>query len=557
MDIKIGTHGGDLKHIYTQDGEIKESNGNLNKETTTSGVKTGGDKLVKMESGTWSTSTQSKGSDTSNAITPVVLSNGQIVPTTKSSGSTVKPVYVDGGAIKPITGSKGNDTRPVYLDNGEIKETTFPQADVVGVDAQHKVVKTTVGDGLKVESNTLKVNYGNGIKLDTSDPKKIIADVTVSPSYTTGTQVANVKVGATDGIIKVPTATSSQLGLVKNGSNINNSSGTLSVPHAGDNLSNPGVLKTTKKSTVVGTDDSGNLKAATVTTGTSDDTTIASKGYVDEHTPIAGRLVEVDSPANGGTKVHVKVDNSLKNADGTVKPADFVGIGANGQLVAKTITVPTVPTAGFLLEDVGGVRKVKNQIESELGSIVDGAIVPLGLYKNGTTVQLALDFSSPTDEPSFHIGNVTGGGYTEIVPFWGQASIGDEYVTYPTTVGGTVTKGNMTITKTTNTSGVNVYQYDIAIPRFVDGIRLLTVDFCCAGDNENSADMRVWLINGSAAVNIAKVHSFSYGYKSDGEQVNSNRYSSYQGILPIKSGVDIRFVSSEKLRHAHILLFNR
>lgn len=209
-----------------------------------------------------------------------------------------------------------------------------------------------------------------------------------------------------------------------------------------------------------------------------------------------------------------------------------------------------------MLEDVGGVRKVKNQIESELGSIVDGAIVPLGLYKNGTTVQLALDFSS-TDEPSFNTGNVTGGGYTEIVPYWGWTLAGGEYVTYPTTAGGTVTKGNMTITKTTNDSGDNVYQYDIAIPRFGDGIRLLTVDFCCAGDSESSADMRIWLINGSAAVNIAKVHAFSYGYTSSGEQVNSNKYSSYQGILPIKSGVDIRFVSSEKLRHAHILLFNR
>ena len=134
VKTKLGTAGGNLKHIYTANGEIKESTGTLNSDGVT---------LVKMASGTWSeVSDKSVGADTANAVKPVVLASGKVVAASKSSGSTVKPVYVDGGAIKPITATKGGPTTPVYFDNGEIKEGNPIEVSVTGGAVRYRTVLT-------------------------------------------------------------------------------------------------------------------------------------------------------------------------------------------------------------------------------------------------------------------------------------------------------------------------------------------------------------------------------------------------------------------------------
>lgn len=103
----------------------------------------------------------------------------------------------------------------------------------------------------------------------------------------------------------------------------------------------------------------------------------------------------------------------------------------------------------------------------------------------------------------------------------------------------------------------DVYQYTVSIPTWTGGrSKMCSIDFCCQGNSDNLADMRVWLISGSKAVNILKQHSFNYGYNDGGSAHFTNSYSSCNLVIPIKSGVNLRFDSSRRVRHMHILLFN-
>ena len=141
-----------------------------------------------------------------------------------------------------------------------------------------------------------KMSLGNAIPATSVDAK-----------YASGLNVADITVGSTTKSVKVPDASTSAKGVVQVGSRLSVTNG------------------------VVSADDMKPLAGSNVTIG-SDGRTVNVNIPA---TPEAGRLLEKD-----GGKFHVKVDSTLKNSDGSVKAADYVGINSSGQLVGKTVSIP-------------------------------------------------------------------------------------------------------------------------------------------------------------------------------------------------------------------------
>ena len=161
--------------------------------------------------------------------------------------------------------------------------------------------------------------------------------------------------------------------------------------------------------------------------------------------------------------------------------------------------------------------------------------------------------------PSFNTENVSSSGYETVVPLWGYSvssqGVGNDFVDYPTTVGSSVTNGQVKVTRMEQTDGDKYYRYDVTIPRWSDGsIRLLSVEFCAEAKAASIADLRCFVVNGSTAIRIGKMHGFSYATNASSDP--TNKYATYANVLPIKSGIDIRFTTSSQLRHIEILWFH-
>ena len=120
----------------------------------------------------------------------------------------------------------GSTLKPIFVDaNGDAKATAFPKADVLGADANGNIKKTAdVGNGLEISSGTLKVKAGSNVSVS---PSGVAAD-DMRPLAGNNTSI-------TDGRkVNVPAASESA----------------------------PGVIKTVKGASFVGTDQDGNLKSA-------------------------------------------------------------------------------------------------------------------------------------------------------------------------------------------------------------------------------------------------------------------------------------------------------
>lgn len=232
-------------------------------------------------------------------------------------------------------------------------------------------------------------------------------------------------------------------------------------------------------------------------------------------------------------------------ADGTITPiAGAIGgatqpiyVNGSGQLVAGNAPMYSYTPTHATAAAAGVLKTVANA--SFVGTDANGDLIAV----------------TPPDT-DHGIGPSSLSNYTEVVPYWGY-TLGNELVS-PAKGETIVAPSPYNAISCYHTNETDsVYEYTVSIPTWTDGkTKMLSIDFCCLGGNESLEDMRVWLVSGSARVNILKQHAFNYGYKVSGEVTHTNQYSSCNQIIPIKSGVNLQFVSANKVRHAHILLFN-
>ena len=86
---------------------------------------------------------------------------------------------------------------------------------------------------------------------------------------------------------------------------------------------------------------------------------VAKEGNAIPAIPDAGRLLEFTEG-----KYHVKVDDTLKNSDGSVKEASFVGINSSGKLVGAT------PPATLTFDQIYPVGTVYTTIDPDFNPAV-------------------------------------------------------------------------------------------------------------------------------------------------------------------------------------------
>lgn len=114
-----------------------------------------------------------------------------------------------------------------------------------------------IGDNISVASGVISVpiattsklgvvKIGSGLTIDASGTLTVpVASTTIFGSVKIGSNITN-----TSGVISVPVATASVLGVVKTGTNITNSSGTISVPNASTSVIGAVKLSSATNSTV-------------------------------------------------------------------------------------------------------------------------------------------------------------------------------------------------------------------------------------------------------------------------------------------------------------------
>ena len=245
----------------------------------------------------------------------------------------------------------------------------------------------------------------------------------------------------------------------------------------------------------------------------------------------------MDAIGSSTKPIYIGADGIAKPITGPIGSASKpVYVNANGEIVEGNAPIYNNPHA---TASVAGILK----------TTVNASFV--GTDANGDLIAVTLP------DTDCGIGPNSLGDYTEVVPYW-EYSTPEGDIVNPSK-GETVIcpepYQNVTCFRVNGSD--DEYQYTVSIPTWSTGkTKMLSVDFCCQGDSESLADMRVWLISGTKEVNILKQHSFNYGYDSSGAVAHSNAYASCNLIIPIKSGVNLRFVSSKMVRHMHILLFN-
>ena len=140
---------------------------------------------------------------------------------------------------------------------------------------------------------------------------------------------------------------------------------------------------------------------------------LATKGYVDDNTPAAGKLIVVDSSATGGRKIHVDVEDALKNSGSdAVKDADMIGIkndkiakvtvsnglekDSSNNLKVKAHTDITVTANGVAannMRPLPGTNTTVGGTDNRQVNVATANGANLGVVKQGTNVTIKSDGS--------------------------------------------------------------------------------------------------------------------------------------------------------------------